>query len=62
MDKIDSLVRIDFNVLFEAFNKAFSDYEMQLNKEELQCTSISNFLISKGIELKVKQYEMIKQL
>lgn len=62
MDKIDSLVRIDFNVLFEAFNKAFSDYEMQLNKEELQCTSISNFLISKCIELKVKQYEMIKQL
>ncbi len=33
---IKSLEGIDFNTIFEAFNKAFKDYEMQLNKDELR--------------------------
>ncbi len=35
METIRSLEKIDFNLLFEAFNEAFRDYEMQLNKEEM---------------------------
>lgn len=36
METIKSLKEISFDTIFEAFNKAFEDYEMQLNKEELQ--------------------------
>jgi ribosomal protein S18 acetylase RimI-like enzyme len=35
MKTIKSLEKISFNSLFIAFNEAFRDYEMQLNKEEL---------------------------
>ena len=36
METIKSFKRISFNALFEAFNEAFLDYEVQLNKIELQ--------------------------
>lgn len=35
MVKIKSLVNTNFDSIFFAFNEAFKDYEMQLNKEEL---------------------------
>jgi len=35
METIKSLEKITFNSLFIAFNDAFRDYEMQVNKEEL---------------------------
>lgn len=34
--KIKSLIKTDFDTIFQAFNQAFSDYEIQLNKEQLQ--------------------------
>lgn len=34
--KIKSLDSIDFDTIFEAFKEAFADYEMQLNKIQLQ--------------------------
>ena len=36
METIKSFKGISFNALFEAFNEAFLDYEVQLNKIELQ--------------------------
>ncbi len=36
METIKSLKNIPFTTLFTAFEKAFSDYEMQLNSKELQ--------------------------
>ncbi len=36
METIHSLKDINFDTLFQAFNEAFQDYEMQLNKTELQ--------------------------
>ena len=35
METIKSLNNTSFNAIFSAFNKAFEDYEMQLNKDEL---------------------------
>lgn len=35
MKTIKSLRGIDFNIIFNAFNEAFQDYEIQLNKSEL---------------------------
>ena len=35
METIKSLNNINFNSIFSAFNKAFQNYEMQLNKDEL---------------------------
>ena len=34
--EIKSLGKTDFDIVFEAFNRAFADYEIQLNKEQLQ--------------------------
>ncbi|MDR2038578.1 MAG: GNAT family N-acetyltransferase [Bacteroidales bacterium] len=34
--EIKSLGRTDFNTIFEAFSSAFADYELQLNKVQLQ--------------------------
>lgn len=34
--EIKSLGETDFDIVFEAFNRAFADYEIQLNKEQLQ--------------------------
>lgn len=34
--EIKSLGQTNFNTVFEAFNQAFADYEMQLNKAQLQ--------------------------
>lgn len=36
MENIKSLKGIPYSAIFEAFSKAFKDYEMQFNKEELQ--------------------------
>jgi len=36
METINRLNEISFDTLFSAFNKAFEDYEVQLNKEELR--------------------------
>jgi len=36
MEKIQSLADTNFNVIFNGFNEAFKDYEMQLNKDELR--------------------------
>lgn len=36
MEIIKSLKGIDFDLIFDSFNKAFKDYEMQVNKSELQ--------------------------
>ncbi|MFC2151091.1 GNAT family N-acetyltransferase [Bacteroidota bacterium] len=36
MFKLRSLQNIDFDLLYESFKEAFVDYEMQLNKDELQ--------------------------
>jgi len=36
MYKIESLKGRTFNTLFESFKDAFEDYEMQLDKEELE--------------------------
>lgn len=33
---IQSLGKTDFDTIFEAFNQAFADYELQLNREQLQ--------------------------
>ena len=35
MESIKSLDSLSFEFLFIAFNKAFSDYEIQVNREEL---------------------------
>ena len=35
METTKPLNKISFNAIFSAFNKAFEDYEMQLNKDEL---------------------------
>ncbi len=35
MITIQSLNKIEFDCLFEAFNQAFADYELQLTKDEL---------------------------
>ena len=35
METIKPLNNISFSSIFSAFNKAFEDYEMQLNKDEL---------------------------
>ncbi len=40
METIKSLKGIPYNAIFEAFSKAFKDYEMQFNKEELQAMLI----------------------
>ena len=34
--EIKSLSKINFNIIFQAFNHAFADYEVQLNKSQLQ--------------------------
>ncbi|SHF01097.1 Ribosomal protein S18 acetylase RimI [Mariniphaga anaerophila] len=34
--KIKSLANIEFDTFFEAFSRAFADYEVQLNKQQLQ--------------------------
>ncbi|MDR0660396.1 MAG: GNAT family N-acetyltransferase [Prevotellaceae bacterium] len=34
--EIKSLSKVGFDAIFEAFNHAFADYELQLNKEQLQ--------------------------
>lgn len=36
MERITSLEKIDFDTLYIAFKEAFKDYEMQVNKHELQ--------------------------
>jgi len=36
MKTIKSLENISFNKIYQAFSKAFADYEIQLNKDELQ--------------------------
>lgn len=40
MELIKSLKGINFDLIFESFKEAFSDYEVQLNKEELQAMLI----------------------
>ena len=35
IETIKSLKSISFNILFDAFNKAFKDYEIQFNEQEL---------------------------
>lgn len=34
--EIKSLIETDFDTIFQAFNQAFADYEIQLDKEQLQ--------------------------
>lgn len=36
METIESLHKINFDILFDAFNDAFGSYEVQINKEELR--------------------------
>lgn len=34
--EIRSLAQTDFTTIFDGFSRAFADYELQLNKEQLQ--------------------------